>query len=487
MSSELWQLTATEQLDLVATRQVSCLELVDAHLTRIEKVNPHVNAITTVLSRSARIAAAAADQSGAAGPLRGLPFTVKSDIDCLGSATSHGVAALRDALPYADAPAVARLRAAGGILIGRTNVSEMGLRLCADSPLYGRTLNPHDPTLTAGGSSCGDAVAVATGMVALGIGGDFGGSLRVPAACSGCVTLKPTVGRVPHASSLPPRDHGLAMQLMLAIGPMVRSALDLGRVLPILAGRDVRDPRSVDAPLRSPETYDRVVGVVTSLPGQPLPAAAVGALERAASMLETAGWEVEEVVPPDLALVEELFANLLASEIRALEAELEPIISSALGAHLHRLAAMDQARPLSAAKLHVERARLIREWSQLFAGYPVLLGPTLGVPIWPVDADLDADNGLKLLRDATRFTVAGSVLGIPSLALPMPALEDVPSSVLLYADLWQEERCIEAAIAIERCLPRLPPVEPRVRSLPNSGLQQTRPSPPPSRPPGSRS
>jgi amidase len=141
---ELWKLSATEQLALVSAGELSCADLVEAHLARIQDVNPTINAITAVLDDDARVAARSADSRPSAGALRGLPITVKGDIDCFGTPTSRGVPALRNALPYADAPVVAWLRAAGAIPVARTNLSEMGLRLCTDNPLNGRTLNPHD-------------------------------------------------------------------------------------------------------------------------------------------------------------------------------------------------------------------------------------------------------------------------------------------------------------------------------------------------------
>ena len=163
--TDVWQLSAGEQLALVANEALSCSELIEAHLERIEAVNPAVNAVTRVLADSARAAARVADAEPSDGmPLRGLPFTIKGDIDCFGSPTCRGVPALREALPYADAPVVARLKALGAIPIARTNLSEMGLRLCTDNPLHGRTINPHHRSLTVGGSSGGDAVAVAMGM-----------------------------------------------------------------------------------------------------------------------------------------------------------------------------------------------------------------------------------------------------------------------------------------------------------------------------------
>jgi amidase len=446
---ELWAADASRQVAMVAAGEVSCRELVEAHLARIERLNPQLGAVTVTLDESALKLADAADRSGESGRLRGLPFTVKEDIDCLGSPTTHGVPALRHALPYVDAPVVARLKAAGAIPIARTNLSEMGLRLCTSNPLHGRTLNPHDRKLTVGGSSGGDAAAVCTGMTPLGIGGDSGGSLRVPAACCGCVTLKPTTGRIAHASSLPPEDYGLALQWMLAIGPLARSVQDLRLILDVVSGRDPRDPRSVDVPFDGPKPRDLVAGIVSSLPGAPLPAPTTEAIRRAGAALEAAGWAVEEVMPPELATVDAVFTNLLADELGVLARQLEPVISESLFQHLERLSQFAQSRAIPRTKLATERSRLIRQWSNFFASYPVVIGPNLGCPIWPVDADLDPTTGIELLERATRFIAPGNALGIPSLALPMGTAGGLPTSVLIYSDLWREDLCLEAAAIIE--------------------------------------
>jgi amidase len=132
---EPWQLSATDQVSLLTNGQITCRELVESHLARIQSLNPQLGAVTVALEETALAAADKADRTDLRGPLHGLPFTVKEDIDCFGSPTTHGVPALRDALPYEDAPIVARLRAAGAIPIARTNLSEMGLRLCTVNPL----------------------------------------------------------------------------------------------------------------------------------------------------------------------------------------------------------------------------------------------------------------------------------------------------------------------------------------------------------------
>ncbi len=458
--SKLWQLNACQQVSLVSSGQVTCRELIEAHLARIAEVNPVIGAITFALNESALAAADQADRADSRGPLLGLPFTIKEDIDCFGSPTTHGVPALRNALPYVDAPIVARMKAAGAIPIGRSNLSEMGLRLCTSNPLHGRTLNPYDRRLTVGGSSGGDAAAVATGMTPVGIGGDLGGSLRVPAACCGCVAIKPTTGRVAYASSLVPRDHGLAMQLMFSAGPIVRSVRDLRLLLPIVSGRDIRDPRSVDVPLEFPLPEEPVAAIITSIPGLTLDASLVEAVRQAGKLLEAAGWQVEEAAPPEINRVNEVFGNLLASDFEVLAHQIHPIISDALFEHLMRLCRASSARGLSHAKLHSERVRLIREWSGFFAAYPIIVGPNLTHPIWPIDADLNPDTGITLIEQATQFITIGNALGIPSLALPMGVAESRPRSVLIYADLWREDLCMHAAEAIESGMTGTQPIDP---------------------------
>ena len=302
----LFEYSAASLAKMIRNREVSSREVVESHLARIDEVNGYVAAITVTLRESALAAADACDRDGGEGPLQGVPFTVKENLDCVGSATTHGLPALRDAVPYLDAPAVARLKAAGAIVIGRTNMSEMGLRLCSVNPLRGRTLNPYDRKLTVGGSSGGDAAAVATGMVPLGIGTDMGGSLRVPAQCCGVATLKPTTGRIAHASSLDPADHGLAGQAMLALGPIARAVSDLRLSLSVLAGRDARDPRSVDVPLQGRQPLPYRAALVTELPGGPLGGATLTAIRRAGDLLQAAGWNVSEAVPPELTAVSEV-------------------------------------------------------------------------------------------------------------------------------------------------------------------------------------
>src|SRR6266540_1990495 len=230
---------------LVRSGQVSAREVVQAHLDRIGQVNEAVNAVTRVLAEDALAAADRLEGARAAGaplgPLAGVPVTVKENHDVAGTPTTLGVRAFAGQVAAGDAPAVARLRAAGAIPIARTNLPDFMLRWHTDSSLHGATRNPWDPDRTSGGSSGGDAVAVATGMAPLGLASDLGGSLRVPALANGVAALRPTPGRVPFAGA-PERPPSMTQQLFAVPGPVGRDVADLHATLEVLAGPDPADP-----------------------------------------------------------------------------------------------------------------------------------------------------------------------------------------------------------------------------------------------------
>jgi amidase len=200
--NELCNQSATALAAMIRSRQVSSREVVDAHLERIERINPTLNAITVVLADRARAAADAADRVIPSGPLHGVPITVKENIDLLGTPTTSGLTVLAEALPTADAPVVGRMLAAGAIPIGRTNLPELGLRIDTSNALRGRTGNAWNPALTPGGSSGGEGSALGARLSPLGLGNDIGGSLRAPAYCNGVVGLRPTMNRVPESTSI---------------------------------------------------------------------------------------------------------------------------------------------------------------------------------------------------------------------------------------------------------------------------------------------
>src|SRR5919204_346369 len=269
---EIWQHSAIELAELIAKRQLSSLEVVNAHLARIDAVNPALNAVVRVLADEARAAAASADRRLAAGetvgPLHGVPFTVKENIDMAGLPTTWGVSALAQAVVPADAPVVERMRAAGAIPIGRTNLPDMALRIHTVSSLHGLTRNPWHGGRTASGSSGGEASALASGMSPIGLGNDIGGSLRNPANACGIASIRPSCGRVPDAGYVPTQEHLLAVQLMNVQGPMARRVADVRLGLRVLMGSHPRDPWSIDAPFEGPTLRRPIrVAMIAETPG----------------------------------------------------------------------------------------------------------------------------------------------------------------------------------------------------------------------------
>jgi amidase len=249
--SELWRKSAVELAEMIRGREVSSREVVQAHLDRVDAVNPQLNAVVRLLPDQALAAADAADLTVAdgtgIGPLHRVPFTVKENIDLAGTPTTQAVPALAEAVAPVDAPQVERLRAAGAIPFGRTNLPDFGLRVHIDSALHGLTRNPWNPQRSAGGSSGGEAAALATGMTPLGLGNDLGGSLRNPAHCCGVASIKPSTGAVPGATVIPPEDLPISFQLMAVEGVMARRIADVRAGFTAVAGQHPRDPLSVPA------------------------------------------------------------------------------------------------------------------------------------------------------------------------------------------------------------------------------------------------
>src|SRR5215831_1219581 len=278
---------------MVRGREVSSREVVQAHLDRAEAINAHLNAIVRLLPEQALAAADEADRLAAdgtwLGPLHGVPFTVKENIDVAGTPTTHGVRLLAEAVPPRDAPIVERMRAAGAVLIGRTNLPDLGLRVHTDSSLRGLTRNPWHPGRTSGGSSGGEAAALATGMTPIGLGNDIGGSLRNPANACGIASIRPSFGRVPDADCGPQPGQLLAVQLMNVQGPMARRVADVRLTLRVLIGAHARDPWSIDAPFEGPPLNRPIrVAVVAEPPGGSTHPAVAATVRRAALALTDA-------------------------------------------------------------------------------------------------------------------------------------------------------------------------------------------------------
>ncbi|GAA2229044.1 amidase family protein [Kitasatospora cystarginea] len=468
MDTELWRLSATALAGAVADGEVSAREVTEAHLERIASVNPALNAITGPLTESARRAAAETDRRRAAGeplgPLAGVPFTVKENIHVAGSATTFGVPRFRDLVPASDAPPVRRLRAAGAIPIGRTNLPDMTLGgLHTVSTLYGDTRNPWDPALTPGGSSGGDAVAVAAGMAPLGLGNDSGGSLRIPAAFNGVATLKPSYGRFPMDHRIGPQDPSLSSQLFPVDGPIARTVADLRAVCEVLSGSDPQDPRAVPVPLDGPPPAQGVrVGVVLD-PAGPGPAPEVLAgLDSAAAALADAGYRVEHVEVPRLQEAVEGYRDLIYTEFALIWPTVRQLLTDDSSRHIeYSLAERPPVGLSEYIALPGLRLGIQRDWADLLERFPLLLGPAYaGLPPAPKTLLRDVEDNTRTFA-AARLCRASTFVGVPSVGVPVGIAGGLPLGVQVIGGMYREDLCLRAAAAIEARLGVLTPVEPR--------------------------
>ena len=296
------------------------------------------------------------------------------------------------------------------------------------------------------------------GMSPFGLGNDIGGSVRNPAFCCGITSLKPTPGRLPMASSIPPLDPMIASQLMSTDGPMARRVDDLRTGMRVMGGRDVRDPRSVDVPFDGPANDVQVAALVTSVPGVTMPSSFADAVRRAGAALEDAGWKVVETSPPDIELVTEVWTGILSFGLAAMQPMLAPLMTEPAMDLIQQL--LDQpAEPPEA--LLVERHRLIRAWSAFFVDHPVVVGPIWTDVQFEHDADLVAGAGITVTVDRLRFITPGNLLGIPGCAVPAGVSDGLPVGVQVYADLWRDDLCLDVGQIIEDALGIITPIDPR--------------------------
>jgi len=466
---ELWKHGALDLARLIARREVSCAEVVGAHLARIEAVNPRVNAIVRVLADEARAAATAADRQVAAGealgPFHGVPMTVKENIDMAGLPTTWGCTALAGALVPLDAPVVQRMRAAGAIPIGRTNLPDMALRVHTDSGLHGLTRNPWNAARTCGGSSGGEAVALATGMSAIGLGNDIGGSLRNPANACGIASIRPSMGRVPDAGFVPSEDHPLAVQLMNVNGPMARRVADVRAALQVIMGAHPRDPWSISAPLVGAALSGPMrVAVVAEPPGGSTDPRVAAAVRRAAAALADAGYEVVEACPPRYEEAIATWAQLLIGDFAPLLPQLVPLMGASGAAFLAMVQAAVPpfADAAAVSQLFVQRDGIARAWSQFMAEHPIVLSPTWTQLPFVAGFDAASAGGATETMAMIRPVVPANLLGLPSACVPADRDEatGLPIGVLLTGARFREDQCLDAAEAIERRLPLTTPIDP---------------------------
>ncbi|MFI0150185.1 amidase [Streptomyces lydicus] len=426
MTDALHHLDATDLAARLRRREISAREVVQAHLDRIERVNPAVNAIVTLDAEGALAAAAEADARLVRGaevpPLHGLPIAFKDTHLTRGMRTTFGSPLFADHVPDEDDVVVDRLQRAGAIRLGKTNVPEFAAGSHTFNRVFGTTRNPYDPTRSAGGSSGGAAAALAAGLQPLADGSDMGGSLRNPASFCNVVGLRPTPGRVP------PQPGGDLWETLAVPGPMGRTVADTALLLSAMAGPDPRCPLSLETPgaaFRVPldrELRGLRVAWTPDLGGlAPADPDVLAVLESQLRVLEELGWRVDTACP-DLTGADETFRTLRAHSFDLAFGGLLDADREALKPSLARN--VEEGRRLTTADLvtaTATRSRLHLETLDFFSRYDLLLAPVSQVT--PFDAELEypqevAGRPTKTYLDWMRSAYLISVLGVPALSVP---------------------------------------------------------------------
>lgn len=437
-NKDLCDQSLTKLAELIRTREVSALEVVEAHLERISRLNPGLNAIVT-------LAPDAGKTSPLPGPLSGVPITVKDTIETAGLRTTSGSRIKSDYVPERDAPAVARLKAAGAIIIGKTNAAEMAMDYTADNPLFGRTLHPLDPKLTPGGSSGGEAVAIATHMSPGGLGSDLAGSVRIPAHFCGICGLKPTTGRVPGEGQFPPSSgpYGLGA----VIGPMARTVGDLRLLFRALCS-DVRSEGDFRKGLRFAWYGDDGVVPVTDETRQAVRSAAVALMD--------AGLIGEERLPPHIERGNELWLKLFSRasvvQLRRIYAGRETEGGSFVS---WRLKTADDTPSPSLDEYianWMERDRLREELLRWMETTPLILAPVGATPAYEHDTLKVTVQGATMgTFRAFSYAQAFNVFDLPAVTVPAGrSKEGLPIGIQIVGRPDAEETILAAAEIVER-------------------------------------
>jgi Asp-tRNA(Asn)/Glu-tRNA(Gln) amidotransferase A subunit family amidase len=463
--SRLTFLSAVSMADQVRNKRISPVELVEAHLSQIERLNPSLNAFVQIDAERALQSARDAEssvirektRSEALGALHGVPISIKSSISAAGMRCEAGSRLRAGFVAQQDASLVARLKSAGAIILGTTNTPELLMAWETDNLLYGRTNGPWHLNRTPGGSSGGEAAAIAAGMSAAGVGSDGGGSIRVPAHFSGICGLKPTPGRIPTTGHYPASAGPFA--LIGVVGPMARNVADLKVLFEVMQGPDTGDTCSAPVPLRWPNDHEARklrVGYFEDDGRTPVTAETRGAVRTAAEALRGAGFQVEHFQPEGLEEARQLWGKffvvaggmLLRPMFEGREADVSPILKQFLEWSAAEPALTGESLLDVWIRSDVLRAQFLAQMQQ----YPILLCPVAAIPAFRHgERRWQVEGKTVNYLDAWSYTEFFNLLGNPAAVVPVGSSpEGLPIGVQIVGRPWEEEQVLCVAAALEK-------------------------------------
>jgi amidase len=437
----------------IASRDISCEELMRAHLDRIQAVNHQINAIVELYAEEALATARRMDKQFPSDvselpPFYGVPMSVKGAWDCAGFSNTGGTLGRKSFVAQHDATVIARMRAAGMIPLGVTNLPEFSMAFESDNLIYGRTSNPYDLSRTSGGSGGGGGAAIASGCSPFEVGGDLGGSIRVPSHFSGIAGLKPTLGRIPLTGYFP-GPFGVVMLLSTA-GPMARTVKDLILSYPLLSGPDSQDASVVDAVLRSPDDVDiSTLRIAFHKDNGVFPPTLETAItvQKAAEALQGVAASLDETCPDGLAESFDIMLGLLGADGGAgLEMLVAMCETSERSPFLTSLLAVLQPMTLTSPQfgdLLVRRDLYRSRVARFFTSYDVILCPAAAFPAQP--------HGQAFEKvQAFSYTMAHNVSGCPAVVVRCgTSPEGLPIGVQVVAAHWNEHVALKVAAHLE--------------------------------------
>jgi Asp-tRNA(Asn)/Glu-tRNA(Gln) amidotransferase A subunit family amidase len=469
--TDLTFLPAVTMARQIREKKISPVELAHAHLNRIVRLNPNLNAFVQVeperVLREARAAEAAVMSGKSLGPLHGVPISMKSSMEVAGYRWESGTRLRAGLVGQQDAPLVARLRAAGAIVLGVTNTPEFLMAWETDNLLYGRTNSPWDLERTPGGSSGGEAAAIAGGMSAGGVGSDGGGSIRVPAHFSGVCGLKPTPGRIPSTGHFPPSGGPFA--LIGVVGPMARTVADVRALFEVMQGPDDGDPCAAPGALRWPseeEIRKLRIGYFEDDGRTPVTPEIRAAIRNAAKALQNAGFQVEPFRPQGLEQARELwkkfFVKVAGMLIRPMFAGRVHDQSPILKQFLEWSAAEPELTGETLLEAWIGRDLVRGEFLAQMREYPILLCPAAAIPAFRHgERTWQIDGKTVHYLDAWSYTEWFNLLGNPAAVVPVShSAEGLPIGVQIVGRPWEEEQVLTVAAVLEKACPAagIPPL-----------------------------
>jgi amidase len=447
ISDALATSSALQLEDALRARRLSSRELLDTYLTRIEQLGPPINAVVTLDRERAYSAAARADDAAARGdwlgPLHGLPITIKDAIEVADVRSTGGATELSNHIPAVDAPSVARLKAAGAIVFGKTNVPRWSGDVQTFNDIFGTTNNPWSLDRIPGGSSGGPAAAVACGFTAFELGTDIGGSVRIPAHCCGIFGLKPSYGVISQRGYLDHVGGGRTDADINVFGPLARSADDLELLLSVLAGPDAERALAWRLDLPKPRhvaASDFRVGVWLDEPACPVDRDQLVVMRRAVDRLANAGAQVDEAHPPvSFAEQVELFDRLVGAAVSPARPDDQAEIAG--GSHRAWLRADER------------RAELRLIWQEWFERYDALICPVMATPAFPHrqvgtfdSRTIEINGAVRPYRDLVSWTGLIGVLGLPSAVPPIGRTSGgLPVGVQVVSPFLRDREAIQLA------------------------------------------